>query len=416
MEVRKQNKVLTLLFFFAGIAMFYFNNTYLSLGDRSVSIKYLIGAVLVFLAVIYGLVEADANTIKEILKDGAVLILPYLVLLFFSMILWVYHVSPVSVITRGGFSVVYQCIGLCVAVSYVVVFRTKAPFVQLASMVAAELILIFVECIRSLGMGGFLKAYADLILSIGEVKADGFTAIEMNELCFAFGIYLLFFLLAKQKIRYRFWLILLTAFLTSVGLKRIVIAGVFCSFIMSFFCGLFSEKIAKKILNILKYVLIIAGIAYIVFVKTGLYNDVAQWLGIDTKGRVELNNFIDQYYTISPVFFGYGLGYIVRLLQTGAFRAATDIEALHNDILRLYIEIGFWGFLAWIFTFWGYRISYFSRRSIQTCLVAFSAFLYCFITYLTDNTSFYFYTNMAVFTVTLACVCRDVEGELKENE
>lgn len=416
MKVKNQNKVLILLFFFSGTVMFYFNNTFISLGDRSVSVKYLIGMVLVFFAILYGLAEAEANTMMEILKDGVVLLLPYLVLLFFSMILWVYHNSSVSVITRGGFSVVYQCIGLCIAVSYVVVFKTMAPFVQFASMVAAELVLIFVKCIRTLGIGGFFQAYADLILSVGEVKAEGFTAIEMNELCFAFGIYLLYFLLVKQKIRYRFILILLTAFLASVGLKRIVIAGILCSFVLSFLCRIFPDNIAKKILNILKYVLIIAGIAYVVFVKSGLYNEFAEWMKIDTKGRMELNDFIDQYYSISPVFFGYGLGYIVRLLQTGAFRAASDIEALHNDILRLYIEAGFWGFLTWIVTFWGYRISYFSKRSVQTCIIVFSAFLYCFITYLTDNTSFYFYTNIAVFTVSLACVCSDVEGDLKENE
>lgn len=416
MKAKKMNKVLMLVFLLAGTVMFYFNNTFLSLGNRSVSVKYLIGIVLVFFAILYGLAEAEANSMREILKDGAVLLLPYLVLLFFSMILWVYHNSSISVITRGGFSVIYQCIGLCIAVSYVVVFKTMAPFVQFASMVAAELVLIFVECIRKLGIGGFFRAYADLILSVGEVKADGFTAIEMNELCFAFGIYLLYFLLVKQKIRYRFILILLTAFLTSVGLKRIVIAGIVCSFILSFLCSLFPEKISKKILNILKYILIVAGISYVIFVKSGLYNEFAEWMKIDTKGRMELNDFIDQYYSISPIFWGYGLGYIVRLLQTGAFRAASDIEALHNDILRLYIEVGFWGFLTWIFAFWGYRISYFSRRSAQTCIVVFSAFLYCFITYLTDNTSFYFYTNIAVFTVSLACACRDIEGDLQENE
>ena len=410
MNVERQNKALVLIFFFVGTALFYFNNTYLSLGPASISIRYLIGMVLIGIAILYCLVRPEPLFLKEIAKDGMVVFLPYLVLLFFSMMIWVARFSSLSIISRGGFSVVYQAIGLGVALSYIVVFKEKAVYIQLASMIVAELIFIIISSVMELGIGGFIRAYIDLIMSFGSSKAEGFSTVELNEICYAFGLYLVFLLIKKGPIKHRLFLVMMTLFLSSVGLKRIVIAALAASLFLTIFCRLMPGQMSARTVNIFKVILMLFSWAYVVSVKTGLFNDLAAYFDIDTMGRVDINEFIDSYYKISPLFGGYGLGYIVRLLQSGAFRANRWLEALHNDLLRIYIEVGFWGFFAWVYSFWGYRLSYFTKnRSKETLLIAFACILYCFITYLTDNSCFYFYTNIAAFTLILSCVCHDIK-------
>ena len=69
MNVERQNKALMLVFIIIGTALFYFNNTYLSMGPASISIRYLIGMVLIGIAILYCLVRPEPLFLKEIAKD-----------------------------------------------------------------------------------------------------------------------------------------------------------------------------------------------------------------------------------------------------------------------------------------------------------------------------------------------------------
>ena len=65
-------------------------------------------------------------------------------------------------------------------------------------------------------------------------------------------------------------------------------------------------------------------------------------------GRIEVYEwFSDQYY-LSPLYLGKGFQYIHRYMMNGlGSRLVNDYHYLHNTILQLYIEGGFWGFFLW---------------------------------------------------------------------
>ena len=78
------------------------------------------------------------------------------------------------------------------------------------------------------------------------------------------------------------------------------------------------------------------------------------------------------------------------------------ISSLHNDFLLLFIELGFFGFIAWMASYTLLRVKYFSRggnmrRAVTTaCLL-----LYMVIISMTDNTLHYplIYMTTGVLTM-----------------
>lgn len=211
---------------------------------------------------------------------------------------------------------------------------------------------------------------------------------------------------------------MLTAFCIGAAFKRITVIGVVTSIGLTFCVDLLSEKKSKQVIKWLQYLFIVGAILYIVIIKEGIFNAVTEMLQIDTKSRSEIVEYVNSYYFFGPSFVGYGLGYVARWFQT-VLSEVQGVAAIHNDFLRIYIEAGFWGFLVWLWTFFKTKFAYFcKKRSKSTCLVLFAITLYSSITYLTDNTCFYFYTNLAIFTIALSCVYEEIENDrgFKENE
>ncbi len=77
----------------------------------------------------------------------------------------------------------------------------------------------------------------------------------------------------------------------------------------------------------------------------------------------------------------------------------------HNDIMTHFIELGFWGFIYWLWSNTWYKVSavkkkFGSRASGFMLLTV----IYTFITYLTDNTFFYYSINIVAHITVIAYV------------
>lgn len=294
--------------------------------------------------------------------------------------------------------------GLLVALAYMAAFGKTGIFVQLASMLTANVLIVYTDSIREAGFSAFLNGYVLLVKSFGVEVTAAVSELEVHDLTFAIGLYLLYFLLKREKVRFRAGLILITAVFFTVGLKRIAVAALLGSLILTAVLRLFPEEIRKKVIQIVGYLVIVCAVSYIVIVKLGLYERAAEYWNIHTKGRLRLNHLIDPYYSLSPLFGGQGLGFVSRFFTSPEMLEYSKAGALHNDYLRMYIEIGFWGYLAWLWVSWGYKLYFFcTKRGSRAAAMVFAVFSYCFITYLTDNTYYYFYTNLAAFSLILSC-------------
>ncbi len=414
---KKQSVFLTVLMYLLGTGMFYYNLGGLQAGPVNIMTKYIYALGICCIGFFCFLVRPEIERMGRVAADGIVLALPYCLPVLFSMVIWIWHNSPVSYMTRGFSFSAYQILALITSIAYLAILGKRAIYVQLASMATANALMVYFRTIQENGFQVFLEDYVDLIISFGARVGDAMQGLEIHDLTFAIGLCLLYFLLKSGKVPRRVPCIAVALIFFTTGLKRIAVAAVLCALLVSWILKAMPEKGARQVIRILGYVLIAVAILYIAAVKFGLYEAVVEYFGIDTKGRVELNHYIDSYYSFSPLFGGEGLGFVSRFFGTEEMLRRTPAGALHNDFLRMYVEIGFCGYLIWLWLFLGYRFRYFCKKCcFDVVLIAFATCLYCYVTYLTDNTYYYFYTNMAAFTLILSCEYESSRPAITESE
>ncbi|MBQ7000672.1 MAG: O-antigen ligase family protein [Oscillospiraceae bacterium] len=418
MEVRKENKVLMLLVFALSTAMFYLSEEVIPLGSFNLMTKYALALGILFLCVFGFLARPNVGMLGQLGKDALTLSVPALLTLLVSMVLWVFHRVSSDVISTGLSDVLYQLLSLMLSLCVVLVFGRKAVGLQFGAMIAANLLILINRHILVHGIGVFLKDLWTLVRSFGMVSGGTMVAVEVNDLTFAIGLYLLYYLIKNRPVPHRGWYLLAACFFFAVGLKRIALAGIAVALVVVLLCRFFKEDSRKRLLQFLSLGLIGFALLYILAIKTGVYEYLAQRYNIDTMGRITLIHLIDEYYSFSPLFKGFGLGYTVEWLASEEIQKLTQIRRLHNIFLELYVELGFWGYLVWLFSNFFFRVRHFCRkRGAQCALMTFSALLYCYFTYLTDNTYSYFYLNTALFTVILSCAAEFIDQEtIREAE
>ena len=143
---------------------------------------------------------------------------------------------------------------------------------------------------------------------------------------------------------------------------------------------------------------------------------------MDTKGRDMLYRYVALKYEISPAFMGRGLGFssepwdLTGLI--GPEWRGVHQDAYHNEFVRMYVEVGFFGYIAWFIFYLPVRVNYLWKHGGQRAgVLALCYSIYCMITYATDNTLYYYYTNLATFILMLYELLREEpEGDDYELE
>ena len=109
--------------------------------------------------------------------------------------------------------------------------------------------------------------------------------------------------------------------------------------------------------------------------------------GIDTSGRVVIYNAVDKFYEFSPEFLGNGIGFLTYQLSSNM---TVGVNAVHNDFLQYFIDLGFWGYILWLVSMTTLRVCYFGKNgNIENAILVFSLTLYLVIVSSTDNTMNY---------------------------
>ena len=109
--------------------------------------------------------------------------------------------------------------------------------------------------------------------------------------------------------------------------------------------------------------------------------------GINTSGRVEIYNAVDDFYEFNPGFLGNGIGFLTYQLNTFM---NVGVASVHNDFLQHFIDLGFWGYIIWLISITLLRVLYFGRKGqVEGSIVTFMLTLYLIIVSSTDNTMNY---------------------------
>ncbi len=206
-------------------AMFYLQDTYFEIGGVDFSLKNPCAIAILFLALLNFIATVRLGRFMVLARHTVVQMLPYLIPLFFSSIIWVASGADSITIVNGLGMIIPQLLSVCVAAAALYLFGEKGIWYCLGSMCAANFLLIL-TVIAEGGMGAFLEEFRTLIVTFSAESGPLMTMLEINDLTFAFGPFLIYLLLNRKKVsHFSLWLVVVS-FLFMTGLKRIAVPAV----------------------------------------------------------------------------------------------------------------------------------------------------------------------------------------------
>ena len=231
--------------------------------------------------------------------------------------------------------------------------------------------------------------------------------LEIHDATFAMGIFLVYFIFYENAAEEKKLLHIIIALIGSyLGFKRNELIAIVVVTIVAL---VFIRKKSKDFLKtsqILGFGMFIVGMLYVALIKN--IDILPAFVKILDIARINLYHFLSGEYTISPFYLGKGYSYINQRLGI----ESTLLHTSHTDLVRVYIEMGIYGFGLWI---WYYFVNIPRKLYRDYSETAAKFFLigtfYVFSTYFLDNTLTLFDNQFIYYLIPLALIQVENSGE-----
>lgn len=115
--------------------------------------------------------------------------------------------------------------------------------------------------------------------------------------------------------------------------------------------------------QIVTFAVLIACFSFVLAVK--YLDQMTLLLSVLDIYRIRVYRFIREIYSVSPFYIGKGYSYVNYILGNQNKLLGTS----HSDLVRVYTEMGFWGFVAWIWYYFTYIPRYiYLAKEVQRLL------------------------------------------------
>ena len=366
------------------------------------------------LAFLNFLVAADFGKIKKAMGFFPIFLVPIAAYTLISMYIWITDFSQTASIARAGEKIAFQTIAIIYVVFMCYLLEDRAVNYLFLSMCATNTAIMLLE-MPKYGIAESISSVVTCIITFG--NAEGFVrALEIHDITFLFGQFFVYYMMfapkgTKPEKRMRLCGIVFSVFFILLGLKRSVLPAVVlvCIYV----------KLLRIVKNPRKLVLA-TGIGltlffwlYLYLTRSGILIDFMESIGIDMMGRDVLWSLPNDYYELSPFWKGLGFEGVTDLVnkfyQEGLINRPYP---LHNDILKIFIELGALGFTLWEIIHYILYPDYWStRHNPETGLLYMAVLLYMTVTYLTDNTAFYFWSSIGLRLIPMSYSYRNRKSE-----
>lgn len=215
------------------------------------------------------------------------------------------------------------------------------------------------------------------------------TRVE-STFAFIFGLFAIYYAYRK-----RWGMFLFAGIFMYLSDKRIVILGVLIALLVILVMNIFrnNKKLAAAIwagVTALVYL-------YLYMIYSGFMEKFCWGANINTNGRVEIYSRMANEFDFSLGYLGNGIGIVEHLLKCWNI---SEFANLHNDLLKLYIELGFLGLLIYMVSYW--VVFQLIDRWFDSSKMSFflGISVYSMLLFTTDNVSIYI-----MYLFTLYCIC-----------
>lgn len=247
----------------------------------------------------------------------------------------------------------------------------------------------------------------------GSYHGISYNYLELHDLMLSLGLVLIYYIYTCKKLtrRHFFMIITVIAFMM-LGMKRISVLGIF---VVCFF--MFFNKSRKKNKAIKSFRMVSIGIIIVSFLFLYLLFDnsllilLMEKLNINLMGRNYYYNAIIDYGDFGINFLGLGRNAVAKLFQTDL--SYLKVGGVHSDILKMYIENGFFMFLWWL-SYYLIRVPkiYLNKFGFKSMSLYCYLIIYTFILYFTDNVENYLIYQYMLIMIP---ICFSVENLRKRG-
>ncbi len=390
MENKLLKKAIDIYFIVVAIMMYYFLNEEIQMGIF-ITYRHAFTLVLACSAILLFMYKPNIARGFTAFKDACIYSVPLLVTTVVSLFIWFMGTVDTGVISRGLSSSFIYMNMLSFALgagAMLYIFGSKGIWYNLIAILIANILMI-VTVIAQNGLGAYMSEFVTLITTFAGVTGDIIIQAEIHELAFCLGAYLIYMLYKPKKSIVYFILLFLSLFCFLSAFKRIAIIAIAIALIFGYllkFIAKYNKKSASVLITILLIVIIILLISYIALINADAF-ELLEKAGINTSGRVEIYNAVDEFYEFNPGFLGNGIGFLTYQLNTFM---DMDVASVHNDFLQHFIDLGFWGYIIWLISMTLVRVWYFGKKgNVDNAIVTLMLILYLIIVSTTDNTMNY---------------------------
>ena len=350
-------------------------------------------------AFMYFLVSADFGKLRKAMSFFPIFLLPIAVYIVISMYIWITDFSQVASISRAWEKILFQTITIIYAVFMCYLLEERAVNYLFFSMCAVNTAIMLLE-MPKYGIAESITSVVTCIVTFGE--AEGFVrALEIHDITFLFGQFFVYYMMfapksRKSEKRIRRCGIILSLFFILLGLKRGTLPAVIIVCIFVKLLRLFKKP--EKLIMATGISIALFFYVYLYLTRSGLLVAFLESHGVDMMGRDVLWSLPNKYYELSPFWKGLGFESVTELVnqwyQEGLINRAYP---LHNDILKIFIELGAPGFTLWAGIHYILFPAYWIKRhDTQTGMLYMALLMYMTASYLTDNTAFYFWCSIGL--------------------
>ena len=383
-------------------ACYYFN----------VGLKYIVAVVVMAWAALAFAIHPDFQRVRRYIKYYLLFYFPFLLFWIWSLVIWISSFQTVDYIIRGSLNTIYMATAVGYVVGSYYLFGEKSIYMNFYAMCLANTVKL-VQTMLAYGPVRLFSEYVTLLTSFASNTGAGISAMELHDMVFGFGPYILFFLLYRKDGKLRLGHLLLALFYFTLAMKRIAIAAVILPLVLILPYMKMKDGARRVYGAVLGYGGILLVFLYLWTIKEGIFYDIVETLGINMMSRDEFYARYDSFYELTPAFLGLGVRFVYRYEEA----VQGVVHQIHNIFLQMYIEVGFWTWFVWLWYEVRFRIYAIGKRvGFQAVIFLFAGTIYMWATFTTDNTLYYWPPNVSFMHLSLFWVEKTIREQARGED
>lgn len=356
-----------------------------------ISVYYLTPFIIGFVWFLIALLQRSKIKNNEVNQILLWLIIPWFIFIAYNFFLFVSG-NGFSEFTKSSFVQIMftPCILLAAWSGYTLFGNSALKYLIYATIMQY----IIVQTIELFNLG--IVKYFEGIATVFTGNSIGNPMEQNSDVILSLGILIIFLMdnnFGKNNINYGNLFLAVIVFL--LGGKKICFLAMAAIVLYMMFAKLIPERKRIHIQTIISFLFIIVAFVYVYIIEKGIFSDFVWEHGINTMGRVNMWNYVSKFFDFKISYLGRGYSFCNLILERDRpYTYLGHVYALHNDVLKVFVDLGFV-----IFTFWLiYNLLYLTKKfnkkfGFKVSNLYWATTIYLFMLYLTDNAINYYITQ-----------------------